>query len=89
MPPRNQSYSSIEESSSLLDESRHHHARKKMELKSASSGSDYGDASLWKRRTSFVAIAAALGLVGKNILQYALDKSSSLKPIGPYRLVEA
>ncbi len=83
----NQSYSSIEESSTLLDESHHHHASKKMEIKSDSSIRDYDDASPWKRRVlnvSILAISVALVFTGKNMLQ-----SSSLKPIGPYRLVEA
>lgn len=91
---RNESYSSIEESSSLLDldESHHHHASKKMEIKSSSSVTEHDGASPWKRlltNVSIVVISAALVLIGKNILQYALVKSSSLKPIGPYRLVEA
>ena len=91
---RNESYSSIEESSSLLDldESHHHHASKKMEIKSSSSVTEHDGASPWKRlltNVSIVVISAAFVLIGKNILQYALVKSSSLKPIGPYRLVEA
>ena len=90
MAPRNQSYSSIEESSPILDESHHNHALTKMDLKSASSIIDNDGSSPSQRRTSVVAIAAValtLVLFGKNILQY--DRSSSLKPIGPYQLVEA
>jgi hypothetical protein len=87
-PRNNQSYSSIDESSSLLDESHHHHASKKMEIKSDSSVSDYHDVSPWKLRVwniSILAISAALVLFVVNILL----SSSALKPIGPYRLVEA
>lgn len=92
MSPRTLSYSSTEESSLFLDDSRHHHAAKKMEIKSDSSITDYFDASSWKLfmlNVSFVAISASFVIIGKNILQYGLIKTSSLRPIGPYRLVEA
>lgn len=82
----------MEEESSLIDDSsHHHHALKKMELRSSSSISDIGDnvSPTWKRNVLIVALSMFLVVVGKNIIHYTRIKSSSLRPIGPYRLLEA